>query len=421
VLETIAIYFILFTLWVEPTFGIKLSNVKGLSLGNLAFFAACVTWTISFALKKVNFQINKIYISVLLLIFYVVLSIPYKYLIGDFKHFSIMREVVDFKNWLEPFLYFFLLFNLAHNKIIIKRSIFGLMVVCMLTVIITLLDVSNFYIVGRVQIEHGGYWPVFAEPNQYAAYLVLMFPLFLSFTLYCNNKLGRIIFAIFSISILSALIASGSRGGLLSLLASLLIFSWTIKGLKEKAKKNIIVAGGIIILLFSISLFALPSWIENRTTERIEYQDGMDLNDYSSGRFEIWKEHIDYFYRRPILGLGFNGSYNLLEKNAVSHISHNTYLFYLVDYGILGLLIFLIFIMSMLKGSTEGLRKSNDIFGIALLSGFLSGLMGYMLSIFFVNIFGLWSLILIYCAFSLKYAQIEKSEREMIHASFQST
>jgi O-antigen ligase len=411
-LETIAIYFILFALWMEPTFGTKLTNVKGLSLGNLAFFFACVVWTISFALKRVNFSLNKIYIYIFFLILYVVLSIPYKYLIGDYGHFSIMRELVPLKSWLEPFLYLIIIFNLASNKEILKNTTYGVMIVLMLTVIVTILTVSRIYPIGRIQIEHGGYWPVFAEPNQYAAYLVLTLPLFISFALLCNRVFLKILYSCCSIAIFCALISSGSRGGLLSFCVSVFTFLLLLKGSKEKIKKGLIAGGVVILLIVVTTMLVLPSWIEDRTTQRIEYKNGTDLNEYSSGRIDIWKEHFSHFIKNPVFGIGFDGSRKLLATSAVQANSHNTYLLYLTDSGIIGFLLFIVFISTILRESIKGLRQATDKFGIILFSGFVSGLVGYIVAIFFVNVLDLWSLIMILFAVVLKYAQIDSINKE---------
>jgi hypothetical protein len=178
-IETVVIYFIFLIHWLELTFGTAMSTgIKGVSLGNLSVALAVLGWLLSIAFKRANFQWSNMYYFILLLVWVVAMSIPYKALHGDFRHVSMLREIVTFKNWVQPYLLLVLVFNLAHSKTIAKRITVGLMIYVMLSVLVTILVVTDTFLIGAIQIERGGHWPRFSGPNTYAAFLVLMSPLF---------------------------------------------------------------------------------------------------------------------------------------------------------------------------------------------------------------------------------------------------
>ena len=411
-IETGVIYLLLFVLWLEPTFGKAVSTgIKGVSLANMAIALIILGWLLSNAFKRQNFQWNSLYKYIIGLVWIVAMSIPYKILNGEFSHVNILHEIVAFKGWVEPFILFVLVFNLARSKLIIKRITFGLMTVVMLSALVTLLVVTKVALIGALQIEHGGYWPVFAEPNQYAAYLVLMFPLFMSYTLLGSRLSGRIVAALCCVTIICALVTSGSRGGLLSFCVSIFTLFWLLKSSKGKAKKGIMAAGGILIVLVSIAFFSLPSRLEQRTSARVAVEEGADLNKYSSGRLDIWKSSFNFFLKKPLFGLGQNGYRDkVIAKTGSSSNSHNSYLHYLTNHGVIGYSVFVFLILGLLRNSFKGFRETNDDFGIILFSGFIVGMVGFSIAIFFVVVLDLWSLVMIYCAVTLRYAQLDAEE-----------
>jgi O-antigen ligase len=413
VIETVVMYALLFVLWLEPTFGAAVSTgIKGVSLANMAIALIILGWLLSNAFRRQNFQWSSLNKYIIALVWIVAMSIPYKVLNGEFRRVSILQEIVAFKGWLEPFMLFVLIYHLARSKMIIKRITFALMAVVVLSAVVTLLVVTKVALIGALQFEHGGYWPVFAEPNQYAAYLVFMFPLFMSYTLFGGSFRGRIASALSSVAIICALVASGSRGGLLSFLVSIFVLFFLIRAFKDKATKGIIAAVGILIILVSVSFIALPSWLGQRTTARVEVKEGADLNQYSSGRLDIWKSSFSFFLKQPLFGLGLNGYHDKIEEiTGSSSNSHNNYLQYLADHGIIGFVFFVFLILALLRSSLKGLRETKDDFGIILFSGFFAGMVGLSVAIFFVVLLHLWSLIMVYCAVTIRYAQLDSDEK----------
>jgi O-antigen ligase len=383
-IETVVIYFIFLIHWLELTFGTAMSTgIKGVSLGNLSVALAVLGWLLSIAFKRANFQWSNMYYFILLLVWVVAMSIPYKALHGDFRHVSMLREIVTFKNWVQPYLLLVLVFNLAHSKTIAKRITVGLMIYVMLSVLVTILVVTDTFLIGAIQIERGGHWPRFSGPNTYAAFLVLMSPLFFSHVLLSKLVSIRIATAGCFLLILFALIASGSRGGFLSFVVAVIAYLWLLKGLGKTSKRGLIAGFAVISLMVVITIAIMPSKITDRTSSRIEYEEGADLDKYSSSRIRIWTLAWPYFMKRPFFGMGHDGYKTIATEYNLAGDTHNIYLGYLVDHGIIGLGLYGLLLIGLLNGGLKGLNNARDDFGIILCLSFFCGMLGLMIATFF--------------------------------------
>ena len=83
-------------------------------------------------------------------------------------------------------------------------------------------------------------------------------------------------------------------------------------------------------------------------------------SDGGSGRFQIWKNAIDTFVENPIFGIGINATRNYnMEVYSRGVYVHNTLLEVLVESGIVGLIIYLLFWISLLENSYKIYKFDN--------------------------------------------------------------
>lgn len=73
------------------------------------------------------------------MILMVLLSIPIKMYRGEIPSISIISEISDFKQWFNPILLFFILFNIINDKKTCNQALFGL---CFVFVVSILLQLS---------------------------------------------------------------------------------------------------------------------------------------------------------------------------------------------------------------------------------------------------------------------------------------
>lgn len=160
-----------------------------------------------------------------------------------------------------------------------------------------------------------------------------------------NNLIETVLFSANTILSVIVMVLVASRGGILSLSAGacILLFSSKIK-LRYKLFFAILLAA-FVIYLFNNDYFAL-----------LQYRIEMDETG-GSGRTGIWRMKLSEFYASSplawIFGMGFwNGTY--LGGNVTNYSCfHNDYISYLVCYGIIGFVSYLLFLTYPIRNSNR--------------------------------------------------------------------
>lgn len=177
-----------------------------------------------------------------------------------------------------------------------------------------------------------------ADPNEFAALLIL--PLFVAFNAFLNykNKWKIMLFAI----LLFIIMRTGSRGAILGI--GFTFVYYIFKNFKLKKKLNYFLL--IFIMLFLISL--LPKFIFDRITGE---GDIISTLEFGGGRSDIWSIVFNNIIPKiPILGYGSGNSSTIIGQFFDMNIgSHNTYLLLVLEYGLIGLPIFLLFLWTIFK------------------------------------------------------------------------
>jgi O-antigen ligase len=208
---------------------------------------------------------------------------------------------------------------------------------------------------------------------------------------------------------------SASRGGLLSILVSLL-FLWLFATSGRQK-----VAVGLALLLGGGAVLALSTTDENGLlasnpmTERLKTST-VSLNDpEAQQRARLWRVALDGFFDSPFFGIG-RGNYASLEAddpNGAGH-AHNTVLGLLCETGLVGLGSYLAFGSAVLFGLVRDwmatrFREQRNTDGILLTALLVVGLSGVTINI--ENYRGLWILLAVVVTYSRLYiGQVDKRE-----------
>lgn len=213
-----------------------------------------------------------------------------------------------------------------------------------------LLIFSIFYNIGfSLTILSGGYSAEYsglfrlsggmADPNAMAMDAILAFFLSL-FAFKKGNIITKIILTICGIISLFALFMSFSRGAILSMIICLLIISLHHIRLYKIATWGVMLFLGVIILFHS-----LPSDMKDIVAIRFSIEETSGSG--GAGRTEIWNEYLKYWPTYFVMGTGMANCQSVLTNNKSSEkrVTHNQYLLVLVEYGIIGLMLYLMFFM----------------------------------------------------------------------------
>jgi len=269
---------------------------------------------------------------------------------------------------------------------------------------------------GRVKTHGVFVWLKFEEPNQFGSYIVLMTPLLFSVFIRQRHLVAKTFSALCMIACVACLFATGSRGGMLAFGVMLLIYVYLIYKRQILGHFRLILAMAILLIVGFGSFLILPKNLQDRTFDRVIHRGAtQDLDAYSSGRIENWVIASKFFLKRPILGYGLNGYHSLARQNhkIPAADTHNMYLKYLLDHGLIGLFVYILFLLSCIWTARSQLSRADDFYGRMLYISFVSGFCAYCIATFFVNIYTLQSLVYAYVAVVHKYGHLQQQEEKM--------
>jgi O-antigen ligase len=237
----------------------------------------------------------------------------------------------------------------------------------------------------------------FYNRHHFAAYMemAMALPLGLLFSgTIESDKRPLYIFAVFIMGV--ALIMTGSRGGILSLVAEAVFFALVVSlksdkerdGSKEKSgrARAIMVRAGLSLALILVILGGAVLFGGEDALSRIV--GSVNSNDPTTGRAHFWGVTLDIIKAHPVLGTGL-GSYGLAftqydTRNGFYRLeqAHNDYLQVMSDAGILGAALGIFFIVVLFKLGFAR-RESADKFRSGVATGALAGCFAVLVHSFF--------------------------------------
>lgn len=230
----------------------------------------------------------------------------------------------------------------------------------------------------------------FEDPNLAATFLLMS----ISISIIYNMKNYKKNIRMNVILELIAIMLTVSRGALIILavvpiiLIFINIFRSDISNLNKILK--LVLLGSIFILILNV---AMNNLIFGNILERLSSSGSLD----EDARFSAWKIALKIWYLNPIMGCGI-GQYVDYSKEigeSLGILAHNTYLNFLSEIGIIGLIAFIWKPLSILKDLIL-CKVSHYKESVVILFSFLSLLISFMI-LNLENFRGVW----VYMAFSL--------------------
>jgi O-antigen ligase len=221
----------------------------------------------------------------------------------------------------------------------------------------------------------------FVNRNHFAGYMEMLLPLPVALIVVRYGRSELRLFYAFAAAMMGiAAVVSLSRGGMISILVSLmflLFMSVRLPKAGPKSEQNLAPAPtqlsfylsqGFAVLAIVVAITAGILWIGaapviDRVAESID--TGVDLS--AINRSAIWSDTWSVFRASPILGSGFGAFqtvYPLYGRSDGAQVvaqSHNDYLQVLADCGIVGAAIALVFIALLFRATFRGARSSDPL------------------------------------------------------------
>jgi len=318
--------------------------------------------------KNQSFAPSSLNVMIFVMIAYLLISllIGSNYLYGSFTIDLSEERVKDWKNFcLMPLLFFITL-----NYMTEKKWIYRLLIVMAFAMVIenyyTVDQIRSYSLVSREKI--GGTFQ-FLGTNEVAAFYNEVTIVLVGIVSFVKEKRIRWpLTALICINIF-CILCLYSRGAYLGFFAGML-FLCLFKNRK------------LLVPLVLVAVF-WQNILPDKVVERIKQttNDNGQLDSSSQRRVDIWKQAIDLFKQSPMTGLGY-GVFRSFGLDLGD--THNIYVKYLVEQGLIGLIILLALLMCFLRMGYVLYKKGED----DLSKGMGLGLMSCIIVLMVNNFFG---------------------------------
>ena len=242
-------------------------------------------------------------------------------------------------------------------------------------------------------------WGPWVYPNHYAGFMVMVCPLVLAlFFYYRPNVQYRESFrekfvSMFSmpgsnihlflgfgtILILTSIVLSLSRGGILSVSFAMALF-FAILARRQSGTNKIIPLLLLCCLILSVAWF---NW--EPVFEKFSYAFTDPEGAIREGRLLIWQDSLKIIHDFPVTGSGFGTfvdifpSYKSFMDICIYEHAHNDYIELFTDGGLIGFTLAAWFVIKILTTGLKQIFARRDSFAVLLATGAFSGIAGILL------------------------------------------
>ncbi|MCB1024223.1 MAG: hypothetical protein KDB79_07530 [Acidobacteria bacterium] len=300
-----------------------------------------------------------------------------------------------FETFNDIFIKAVLIFIVMANAVRTRKRLMGLILLSLSIAVYLSYSAWTKYMTGvfavegyRVEVDIGG---MFENPNDMALHLVMMLPIAIALGIASKNYFIRAAYLTIGALITAAIFVTYSRGGFLGLLAMSAVLVWKLsRGYRLNAMIISAFVGGLTILLapgnYGLRILSI-------------FVPSLDPVGSRGQRSELLWQSILVSGRHP-WGIGM-GNFNEIS---IGHLgTHNAYTQVAAELGTLGLLAYLIFLLSPLRKlaaiERAAITNENAEWYYYLSIGMQASIVGYMVSSFFGAVAYNW-----YIYYAIAYA-----------------
>ncbi|WP_181884505.1 O-antigen ligase family protein [Neobacillus piezotolerans] len=346
-----------------------LSVVPGVSLARILIFLPLVGSLIY--LKYVKIRIDRFFAVPLFYLIIITLTSYYSYDVA-FTQQRIITIVLNI-----TVILILSMFTYNHRELALIKKSFAFS--GWLTVVLMLFYADRNIIGGeRLTIAING---VYQDPNYLTGFFIFPIIYYLDDFTKKKNKLSIIKMIVFLVFVL----LTGSRGGLMAIIVSILFYSlMRMKDVKKRFSSIAILSVLISILglIFNFVLNMMPESVANR------YDIAFTLRDGGADRWEIWESVINNYRQSPIFNQIFGwGAGTIRYFTYNGNVAHNIWVESLMEIGIFGVFILFVFYLLYFK-------KSYNLGAYVVASSFL----GYMIMGLSMSLYSykpIWNILLL--------------------------
>lgn len=274
---------------------------------------------------------------------------------------------------------FLLIDNFASARIYLKIVVSAFLLLNIFTLLALQMGIEIFSVQENIE-TYRRFSGMLDNANQMSYFLCFLMPFFYFFLKIEKNKILIIFYYCGIIATFISIAMSGSRGGLLSFIVVMSMIAVAAKDFK------IPVVILCTCIVFFVTAVSYNSELIQQTFERFSLLWTANLDKASAGRTVIWKGLYDVIVSNPlyiIMGTGVGTCRVVLAQfTGITAGSHNIYLQFLVEFGLIGFAIWISALYNIYKFARNIIlkREIDYLFRKLMFISFFSILLGWMFS-----------------------------------------
>ena len=286
------------------------------------------------------------------------------------------------KEFLKILIFYFLIVSLVDTY----KKFIAFMVVYIIMIGKIAIDAFNLYMQGAFVHAQGidrlvGTTSAGGDPNAIAATMAITIPIVVATAFYARNYLLKAAMAALALGMTYLITITGSRGGMLA-------FMGTLLGGFLYVRQKFFTAVAVVVFLIG-AWFILPDQYRERYETLVEVED---VNDTSSGRWEIWVAGVKMIAARPIFGIGagaFRWAAGSPEFGFGRFMqAHNLIIQLAASTGLIGLFVWFGFIYNFGKRVRYMVHVSQDEAKLRWANLYGKGFIASLIALFVAGMFG---------------------------------
>jgi O-antigen ligase len=259
-----------------------------------------------------------------------------------FRYLNAEIEYVARQELIRVLVYGFLFFAILHNlhrletTHIVTMTLLGLgTLIAMYAISQVLTSSDKVWHFARPEIYHGRGSGTFINPNNLAAYLAILVPLGLAYTLTGRQQyVGKILYGYASIVMFAGVVSTFSRYGWIASGISLIVFFAILLRNRDYRLQGLLTLGAFVAIITIFAIFAQPGRGQTGILTR--------ASEVEDIRFKVWPAATAIWKENMLLGAGpghFDHRFRQHRPEALQARPdrvHNDYLNTLADWGLIG-------------------------------------------------------------------------------------
>ena len=338
--------------------------IPGISLVRIIVLLPLLGLFLNF--QNITFKMNKQLFLMLVFIFFLFSTLVYSI---DFS--ATLSRIMSI---IQNLFLIIIVSQIKFTKTDISVLIKGLFLGGVLTIVLLIAFMEPLGSSYRISIIIDG---VYQDPNYLIGYLLFT-------SVFCFSKIidhRKFIYFLIYIIIFVFVLLTGSRGGMVAFILSMISYILLLSRSMKIIIRNIVVVILLITVMYFISNILIPGELLSRYT--IAYS----INDSGAGRIMIWESALYNFANSPFVRQIFGWGPNTIRQFTIGNaVAHNLWIESLLEVGVLGFFVLLLIYYTFVK-----LSFKHDLF---ILFSVLLGLIFMTLTLSLYSYKPIWNVFL---------------------------